>query len=354
MAPPVTVNRMLPGHLLNKNGTRESAVSTATADPLFRVGRWLRDSGYRFVTVTPSTHARVLRRACRRTAESPADIFGWNLPFHPGVLPRDAVQLLESANALEKTAGGLLRSKIRFSTLGDSIYLHSGYPTLAGDAVFFGPDTYRFVSLIGRSLPLPDCSRIRSIADIGCGSGAGGLAAAKLLGDRPYQLLLADINPRALSYAAINAALAGLPDVGLRQGDLYAPLDGTLDLILANPPYLVDAEARLYRHGGGELGCGLALRIVAEGLPRLAAAGTLILYTATPVVAGRDIFREALNPLLRMWRDLDYDYREIDPDVFGEELDNPAYSRVERLAAVSLVARKGDRADAATARRADA
>lgn len=337
---------MLPGNLLNKTGTRESAVQTSIADPLFEVACWLRESGYRFATVTPSTHARVLRRACRRTSETLADIFGWNLPFHPGLLPHAAVRLLKSANALDET-GDLLRSKIRFSTLDDSLYLHSGYPTLSGDAVFFGPDTHRFVSLIERSLPLLDRSRIHGIADIGCGSGAGGLTAARLLDGKP-QLLLTDINPLALSYAGVNVALAGIPSVSLRCGDLYAPLYGTYDLILANPPYLVDAKERLYRHGGGKFGCDLALRIVAEGLPRLAEGGTLILYTAAPIVSGRDTFREALHPLLHTRPDLRCDYREIDPDVFGEELDNPAYSRVERLAAVSLVVRKDERAAMAT------
>ena len=29
-------------------------------------------------------------------------------------------------------------------------------------------------------------------------------------------------------------------------------------------------------------------------------------------------------------------YRELDPDVFGEELDKPGYERVERIAVVAL------------------
>ena len=43
-----------------------------------------------------------------------------------------------------------------------------------------------------------------------------------------------------------------------------------------------------------------------------------------------------------------FSYREIDPDVFGEELDAPAYAHAERIAAVALVAsRLRDSADAA-------
>jgi len=29
-------------------------------------------------------------------------------------------------------------------------------------------------------------------------------------------------------------------------------------------------------------------------------------------------------------------YRELDPDVFGEELERPAYARVERIAVIGL------------------
>lgn len=38
---------------------------------------------------------------------------------------------------------------------------------------------------------------------------------------------------------------------------------------------------------------------------------------------------------------LSWKYEEIDPDVFGEELDTPAYAGIDRIAAVLLVARKG-------------
>jgi hypothetical protein len=31
------------------------------------------------------------------------------------------------------------------------------------------------------------------------------------------------------------------------------------------------------------------------------------------------------------------DYRELDPDVFGEDLDEPAYAQVERIALVGAV-----------------
>jgi hypothetical protein len=33
-------------------------------------------------------------------------------------------------------------------------------------------------------------------------------------------------------------------------------------------------------------------------------------------------------------------YEELDPDVFGDELDRPAYAAVERIAAVLVTARR--------------
>lgn len=304
-------------------------------EPLFQLGTWLKNTGYEFVTVTPATHARVIGRNPSREADTLEDIFGWNLPFRASSLPEEALTLLQSANAIEENPG-LLRSKIRFSTLAGELFVHSGYPTHHEDAVFFGPDTYRFATLIEYALQQLDNSGISTIADIGCGSGAGGIVAEKILREQAPQLLLTDINPLALRFASINARLAGIEQIMLREGDLFAPVGAPLDLIVANPPYLIDTEARTYRHGGGELGSDISLRIVHEGIPRLGANGILILYTATPIMDGRDTFLENIMEVLDH-PDVMHEYREIDPDIFGEELENPAYANVDRIAAVSLV-----------------
>jgi methylase of polypeptide subunit release factors len=305
-------------------------------EPLFRLGIWLQQEGYSFVTVTPATHARVIGRDPARKATTLEDIFGWNLHFSPDALPEPALSLLREADAVEENPG-LLRSKVRFSTLNELIFVHSSYPTSDDDAVFFGPDTYRFATLIEHTLQQCDTSNIHTLTDIGCGSGAGGILARRLLDEvGAAQLILSDINPLALRYAAINAALAGLEPPILREGDLFAHVGAPLDLIIANPPYLMDTQGRAYRHGGAMLGAELSRRIVMEGLPRLSTNGLLILYTASAIVNGRDTFHETVREVLQH-PDIEHEYREIDPDVFGEELENPAYAEVERIAAVSLV-----------------
>ena len=304
---------------------------------LIEVGTWLQDIGYSFITVTPATHQRVLARS-DRPAQFVTDVFGWSRPFMRALLPAHIVAVMESAGLVENT-DGLLRSKIRFSSLGGLLYVHSAYPTHAADAVFFGPDTYRFAALVTRTVKQHAGAAIGNVIDIGCGAGAGGITALQAI-DRgeTVQLTMADINPTALLYARVNARLAKVANASTALSNLFENVSSPADLIIANPPYLVDAARRAYRHGGGELGYELSVRIVREALPRLAPGGILILYTGAPIVGGVDKFREAIAPVITD-EQIDVSYDEIDPDVFGEELENIAYRGVDRIAAVSLIAR---------------
>jgi methylase of polypeptide subunit release factors len=305
---------------------------------LVRLGRWLQESGYRFTTPTPATHARVNARAGAQQARNLRDVFGWSRPFDAGLLPAEALGWLRAGELLARE-GELWRSRVRFSSLGGQLYAHSAYPTSEPDAVFFGPDTYRFAALIELELQHQALRPGARILDVGCGAGPGGMAAALAAAAANPHLALADINPQALLHARANAALAGLGDASFVQSDLYAQVQGQFDLVVANPPYLVDATARTYRHGGGPLGGGLSERIVAEGLPRLAPGGRLVLYTGAAIVEGRDPLAEALQPLVEQGG-CSWLYWELDPDVFGEELEAPAYREAERIAAVAMVAQR--------------
>jgi len=301
-----------------------AATLSAPDRALLELGVRLRDLGYVFTTATPETHRRNLAR--RERASSLRDVFGWTRPFEPALLPAAVLAAAQAAGVVAP-AGELLRATIRFSTLAGNLYVHSAYPTLGADAVFFGPDTYRFCALLRRVV-----DGARRCVDIGAGSGAGGLSLA----DRVDRIVLTDLNEGALRFARVNAHLAGVVDrVELACGDLLSPVGGDLDLAIANPPYLVDAAQRAYRNGGGSLGEGLAVRIVEQARRRLAPGGRLVLYTGAAIVDGRDVVHDAIAPALAGTR---WTYEELDPDVFGEELEEPAYHAVERIAVVAAVA----------------
>lgn len=307
--------------------SRMPASLSPAEDALVELGRRLRDTGYEFTTVTPETHRRVLARSTA-PASTLRDVFGWSRPFERSLLAPDLLDALERSG-LCVARDGLLASRVRFSTLGAGLYVHSAYPTTGEDAVFFGPDSYRYCAVLARAV-----TRATRVVDVGCGSGVGALSIA----DRVDHIVLADINEHALAMARVNAHLAGVADrVEVVLGDLFAPVRGVVDLVIANPPYLTDPGHRIYRDGGGELGTGLGVRIVREALPRLTAGGRLILYTGAPVLDGVDVVRRAIAPILDA-AGARWTYEELDPDVFGEELETEAYAAVDRVAAVAAIA----------------
>jgi methylase of polypeptide subunit release factors len=307
---------------------------------LVALGEDLQAAGYRFTSVTPRSHRCVNNRAENKRAASLEAVFGWNRPFRREDFPRRMVALLEDADELE-ICEDCVRSRVRFSSLADQLFVHSSFPTESADAVFFGPDTYRFARALKQALQGLEATAPFTIIDIGCGSGAGGLfAALQLLPQTQADIILSDINPKALRYARINAAINGIPNVRTVLSDVFDQINDPGNLIISNPPYLVDSSARLYRHGGREFGFELSLRIVDVSIDRLAPGGRLVLYTGTPVIGGVDKFYEALRPLIEA-RHCSYTYEEVDPDVFGEELEYAPYDGTDRIAVIVLTLEAG-------------
>lgn len=302
---------------------------------LVEVGHHLSRLGYRFTTVTPSTQAIVNQRNANEEARSLRDVFGWNRPFSADLLPRSLFESLQAAEVLERVGvHGSWRSSVRFSTIGELLFAHSAFPTTSRDAVFFGPDSVRFVNALLRAAPRAD-----RIVDVGCGTGVGGIMLARR-GSAPLRLILTDINQRALQLARVNAELAGV-QAEFVQSDVLNQVEGDVDLVVANPPYLRDDEHRWYRDGAGEYGEALGARLVRESLHRLRQnprGGTLLLYTGAAVVAGDDTFLASITEDLEH-TGARFSYDELDPDVFSEELTKPAYRNAERIAAIFLQAR---------------
>jgi methylase of polypeptide subunit release factors len=318
-------------HLSREAGAVVPARADDTA-ALMRVAEAVHAAGYRFVTITPASHAMVNSRSENAQARSLTDVLGWSRPFSKEAIPDHIFELLFAAGILDRD-GRLWRSKVRFSTLNGDLFLHSAFPTTARDAVFFGPDTYKFADAIKDCLHRRSAP-VRRAADVCAGAGPGGVMIAK--GAPGAEVLMLDINPRAVEFATVNAAIAGLPNARAIQSDLLASADGNFDFISAHPPYLIDPSARAYRHGG-PAGTELSMAIVRAAAPRLNPGGTLLLLTGVAITAGRDPFlAEASNCLDRAG--LEWSYREVDPDVFGEELSNGPYRQADRIALVVLTA----------------
>jgi len=312
--------------------------SPPDAGTLLELGRALRAAGYRFTTVTPATHSRIKGRSDHVWARDLADIFGWSRPFHAEALSPDLLALMIRAGIAQPHRDGW-RSTLRASTLDGQLYFHSAYPTSESDAVFFGPDTYRFArALRGELAVMAAAGRpVRRAADVGAGAGPGALTIAHR--HPAAEVLALDINARAMHLCRVNAALGGLSNVTARHSNLLQDVPGDFDLIVSNPPYLLDKSERAYRHGGGELGAGLSLALTRQALGRLAPGGSLLLYTGVVMTHNGDPFLRRIEPLLAQ-AGMSWHYEEIDPDVFGEELDNPAYAEADRIAAVWLKASK--------------
>ncbi len=97
--------------------------------------------------------------------------------------------------------------------------------------------------------------------DLGTGNGHQALLAAR----HAEQVTAIDINPRALRFAAFNAALNGVGGIDLREGNLFEPVAGErFDLIVCNPPYVVSPETDIVYRDGGLPGDSFSEKIVRE------------------------------------------------------------------------------------------
>lgn len=286
----------------------------------------LRVHDYRHVAVTPATHAANLARPLDRQPTL-TDIFGWNRPFAEADLPPVLWSLLQRAGAVEGDDNGKFRSGVRIASLESDLFVHSAFPTDDADSVFFGPDTYRFVRFVDRHISTLTGAQL--VVDMGAGSGAGGIATVGRL--QAPALVLVDVNEKALRYARINAAAAGV-EVTTLQSDRVPE---ELDLLIGNAPYLMDSKGRSYRDGGDLLGGAVSLDWVCQGLGKLRPGRTILLYTAAAYVDGQAALLRAIQRECRQ-ADALLTVDEIDPDVFGEQLLEPGYQTVERIAAVGL------------------
>jgi release factor glutamine methyltransferase len=127
-----------------------------------------------------------------------------------------------------------------------------------------------------------------AILDVGTGSGVIALTLAAQFPNA--EVHATDASADALALARENAALLGLAErVTFHQGDLLDGTPGPFNLIVANLPYVANADeptlARELRHDprtalfGGERGTEIIERLIADATPHFAPGGLLALET---------------------------------------------------------------------------
>jgi methylase of polypeptide subunit release factors len=157
--------------------------------------------------------------------------------------PEGVDALLALGLAVEQ--GGTLRPRARILPAEDLLLAFDGFAQGADDPVGFVAPYTPTASWLAALTPR---RAARRALDVGTGNGIHALLAAR---DHEH-VIATDVNPRALAFTEINAALNGLRNVETRAGSLFEPVTGErFDLITCNAPYVVSPESRWqYRDGG--------------------------------------------------------------------------------------------------------
>jgi len=161
-----------------------------------------------------------------------------------------------------------VRVRARVLPVGDLFVISDDYP--AGD----DEDPPDYVAAYTSTSRLCDCltPRVRGgrALDVGTGSGVQALLAAR----HASRVVATDVNPRALAFTEINAALNGFTNVEVRQGSLFEAVAGErFDLITCNAPYVVSPENRWAYRDSGLPGDEITRRVVNAAADHLADGG---------------------------------------------------------------------------------
>ena len=152
--------------------------------------------------------------------------------------------------------------------------------------------------IVARFEPWLGHAPVRRILEIGTGSACIAIACATAFPDST--VVATDVSDAALEVAAINVARHGFNDrITLLQADVFDGVSGYFDLIVSNPPYVLEAEMESlpaeYLHepsialASGSDGLASARRILQDAAGHLESGGML----AVEVGAGKSLHQHA-------------------------------------------------------------
>ena len=184
-----------------------------------------------------------------------------------GAVGERAVEALESIGFAERA--DVYRPRARILPVGDLYVASDDYPQQEGR-----DDPPDYVAAYTLTSRVCDCltPRVRGgrALDVGTGSGVQALLAAR----HASHVVATDINPRALAFTEVNAALNGFTNVEPRLGSLFDSVAGErFDLITCNPPYVVSPENRWAYRDSGLQGDEISRRVMLAAADHLAEGG---------------------------------------------------------------------------------
>ncbi|HJV48222.1 MAG TPA: class I SAM-dependent methyltransferase [Geothrix sp.] len=217
-------------------------------------------------------------------AESEADkIIESARSAHPDAFPGIALEW--AAKRAEGAPLGLITGRERF--LGVDLLARQDVLAPREETEILG----REVLDILQGLSEEDPTRELRMIDMGCGSG--NLACAAAVAVPRLRVWASDITASCADLTRANVAHLSLQErIQVSQGDLFAPLvglglEGTMDLVVMNPPYIPTASlekshAGLLQHepreafDGGPYGVSILTRLLQEAPPFLKKDGHLL------------------------------------------------------------------------------
>lgn len=181
------------------------------------------------------------------------------------------------------------KSKLKFGVI--HTYLRGKpYKFLTASGVFSKKRLDPGTKLLIEAMRLPEKGYV---LDIGCGYGAVGIAAATF--NPNLQVVMVDLNQRAVMLAKRNVALNKASNVEVRRGNLYEPVkDMVFNCILSNPPV--------------SAGLTTVKKIIFQAPEHMAEKATLQIVLKSKVVGERlmQTFRETFGNLEIIARESGY------------------------------------------------
>ena len=172
------------------------------------------------------------------------------------------------ALGLVEAAAGRVRAHVRLVPHGDYYVASDRGPESGVDVPFDHVPGIQAPSVTLAKLAVRrGCARA---LDLGTGCGIQALLAAK----HADRVVATDVNPRALGFAAFNAALNGIDSIEFRLGDGFVPVeDERFDLIVANPPYVISPDSSYAYRDSGLPADALCRRVVETAPAHLTEGG---------------------------------------------------------------------------------